>query len=84
MLVDLMSGAPVKRVPYETEDRRFMSRMTECGNRQHQTAAERDDRGHRNSDAGWMPGEDWSDTPFDPIYQKQLVVTRMLPRAASD
>jgi hypothetical protein len=30
MLVDMMSGAPIKRVPYEREYRRLMSRMTDA------------------------------------------------------
>jgi len=70
MLVDLMSGKPIGRVPYENEYRRFMSRMT---------ADEIDGIKQRLNEmidgteiqtAGWMPGHDWTDTPFQPIYEK--------------
>lgn len=70
MLVDMMTDKPVRGVPHKVDYRRFMARMT---------AAEISEIKRRLNDlieggeihtAGWMPGADWSDTPFQPIYEK--------------
>jgi hypothetical protein len=70
MLVEMMTGAEVKDVPYKAEYLRFMSLMTptEIDN----IKRELNDliEGTEIQTAGWMPGKDWSGTPFDPIYQK--------------
>ena len=70
MLVEMMTGAEVKDVPYKAEYLRFMSLMTptEIDN----IKRELNDliEGPEIQTAGWMPGKDWSGTPFDPIYQK--------------
>ena len=70
MLVDMMSGAVIARIPYEREYRVWMGRMT---------ASEIQEIEHRLNDmiqgteiqtAGWMPGADWRGTPFQAIYEK--------------
>jgi len=70
MLVDMMSGTPIARVPYEQEYRRFMSRLTA---EEISAAKARLDGlidGTEIQTAGWMPGKDWTGTPFQPIYEK--------------
>ena len=65
-----MSGAPITRVPYEQECRRFMSRLT--ADEISAAKARLDDLidGNEIQTAGWIPGKDWTDTPFQPIYEK--------------
>ncbi len=70
MLIDMMSGQLIQRVPYENEYKIFMSRMLP---EEIEVIKERLNvmiHGTEIQTAGWMPGKDWSDTPFDPIYQK--------------
>lgn len=70
MLVDLMSGEPIRRVPYEAEYRRLMSRMLPEEIAAIKARLNEMVEGTEIQTAGWMPGADWTDTPFDPIYQK--------------
>jgi hypothetical protein len=70
MLIDLMSGQQVARVPYENEYRRFMSRMLPAEIAAIKERLNEMIDGTEIQTAGWMPGKDWGDTPFDPIYQK--------------
>jgi hypothetical protein len=68
MLIDMMSGKEIKSVPYDREFRDFMSRLSaeeigaikECLNQMID--------GDEIHTAGWMPGHDWTGTPFEPIY----------------
>jgi hypothetical protein len=71
MLLDFEHGGkPVTAVYYQSEFRRWKRNMTAA-----EIAAVRDEI-HRMLDSGpihttsWMPGSDWSGTPFDPIYWK--------------
>ena len=70
MLIDLMSGKPITRMPYESEYRRLMARMTGEEIAAIKAALNAMINGTEIQTAGWMPGKDWSGTPFDPIYQK--------------
>ena len=70
MLYDLMSGNLIERMPYETEYRRFMSRMLPGEIDAIKDRLNEMIEGTEIQTAGWMPGADWSDTPFDPIYRK--------------
>jgi hypothetical protein len=70
MLVDMMSGAPLKRVPYEQEYRRLMARMTAGEIASIKQRLNEMIEGTEIQTAGWMPGKDWTDTPFEPIYEK--------------
>ena len=70
MLVDLMTKRPINEVPYEREYRYLMSRMLPA-----ETAAIKERLnemidGTEIQTAGWMPGKDWTGTPFQPIYKK--------------
>jgi hypothetical protein len=70
MLVDMMSGAPISRVPYEREYRRLMARMTAAEVASIKRRLNEMIEGTEIQTAGWMPGRDWGGTPFDPIYEK--------------
>jgi hypothetical protein len=70
MLVDLMSGKSITKVPYEHEYRSFMSRMTAGEIRAIKCALNDMIDGDEIHTAGWMPGSDWTGTPFQPIYEK--------------
>ena len=70
MLFDMMTGTEITRIPYERDYRLFMSRMTrEEIDRIESTLDELID-GTEIQTAGWMPGHDWTDTPYEPIYTK--------------
>lgn len=70
MLIDMMTGKRITKMPYAAEYKRYMSALTP------QEIAEI--KGHLNSmiegteiqTAGWMPGRDWTGTVFEPIYFK--------------
>ncbi len=70
MLVDMMSGKVVSSVPYEREYRDFMSRLTDSDIAAIKSCLNEMIDGDEIHTAGWMPGSDWTGTPFDPIYQK--------------
>ena len=70
MLVDLMTGKPITTIPYAQEFRTFMSRMTANEIQGIKDALNEMIDGDRIHTAGWMPGSDWADTPFQPIYEK--------------
>lgn len=70
MLVDMMSGKPLSSVPFGEQYREYLSRMTPdevaaIKSRLHEMI-----EGTEIQTAGWMPGRDWSDTVFEPIYFK--------------
>src|SRR4051794_10409385 len=70
MLVDMMNGAPIKRVPYEQEYRRLMARMTAMEIASIKRRLNEMIEGTEIQTAGWMPGKNWTGTPFEPIYEK--------------
>lgn len=70
MLVDMMSGAPINQVPYQADYRNFVGRMTPAEVTAIKECLNDMIEGTEIQTAGWMPGKDWSETAFDPIYQK--------------
>jgi hypothetical protein len=70
MLFDMMTGKPITQVPYERDYRAFLSRMTAQEIEDVEIALNDMIEGTEIQTAGWMPGKDWRDTPFDPIYRK--------------
>lgn len=70
MLVDLMTGKAISSVPYVHEYRTFLSRMTPAEIRQIEDALNAQIDGDRIHTAGWMPGADWTGTPYQAIYDK--------------
>ena len=70
MLVDMMSGKELTQVPYASEYRDFISRLSDgdiAAIRQRLNEMIDGDEIHT---AGWMPGNDWTGTVFEPIYSK--------------
>jgi hypothetical protein len=70
MLFDMMTGNQIVQVPYQNDYRAFLSRMTAQEIAGIETALNQMIDGTEIQTSGWMPGKDWSDTPFDPVYQK--------------
>ena len=70
LLVDMMSGLTITRVPYAQEYAQFMSRMTAAELSAAKARLDELINGTEIQTAGWMPGKDWTGTPFQPIYEK--------------
>ncbi|UFN51580.1 hypothetical protein LPC08_25285 (plasmid) [Roseomonas sp. OT10] len=70
MLVDMMSGKRITKVPYEVEYRRMTSLMTPTEVTAVKAALNAEISGTRIQTAGWMPGSDWRGTPYQAIYEK--------------
>jgi hypothetical protein len=70
MLIDLESGKDIQQVPFQKEYEKFMGRMTA----EEVTAIKAELNsmidGTEIQTAGWMPGSDWGNTVFEPIYSK--------------
>lgn len=65
-----MSGKRIDRVPYENEFKLFMSRLSQDEIEQAKARLNQMIDGTEIQTAGWMPGGDWTDTPFEPLYTK--------------
>jgi hypothetical protein len=70
MLIDLMSGKEITRVPYEGEFRVFMSRMSATDIAAIKAELNALIEGTEIQTAGWMPGSNWGGTAYQPIYEK--------------
>ena len=70
MLVDMMTNRPINGVPYEKEYRHFLSRMLPAEIAAIKNRLNEMIDGTQIKTAGWMPGKDWTGTPFLPIYEK--------------
>ncbi|WP_438728578.1 hypothetical protein ACR9YC_00315 [Parasphingorhabdus sp. DH2-15] len=70
MLYDMMTGGKIESVPYIDRYRTFMAQLSseEIASIKQQLNNLID--GDEIHTAGWMPGNDWTDTPFYPIYSK--------------
>jgi hypothetical protein len=70
MLVDMMTGKQVTRMPYANEYEAFMSRLSHDEIDSIKAALNQKIEGTEIQTAGWMPGNNWEGTPFQPIYEK--------------
>ncbi len=70
MLIDMMSGKTITRVPYESEFRAFMTRMTADEIAAIKSELNAKIEGTEIQTAGWMPGSNWGGTVYQPIYEK--------------
>src|SRR4051794_28296994 len=70
MLIDVGSGRILSRVPFEPEFEGLRRRLT-TGEFEAMVARVNeliDAAGGEIATAGWLPGSDWTGTPFEPIY----------------
>lgn len=72
MLIDIDSGKTIQRMPYEKEFDALRARLPED---EFDAMVSRineliDAAGGKVATAGWLPGHDWTDSPFQPIYAK--------------
>ena len=70
MLVDLMTGKRITRMPYAADYQRYLALMTAAEVAAIRTTLNGMIDGGEIHTAGWMPGRDWFDTPFHAIYEK--------------
>lgn len=70
MLVDMMTGDPITKIPYAADFRHYMSRMTAAEIEAINDALNGMIEGTEIKTAGWMPGKEWKGTPFFPIYER--------------
>lgn len=70
MLVDLTNGRTITSVPYQSEYRTYLARMTAGEIDAIKAALNQMIDGDEIHTAGWMPGNDWGGTPFQAIYEK--------------
>jgi hypothetical protein len=70
MLVDMMTDKEITKVPYEADYKRFMSLMTRAEIDHIEAELNSLIDGTTIQTAGWMPGHDWTGTPYEPIYVK--------------
>ena len=72
MLIDIDSGRSITHVPYEEDFDTLRNRLSEA---EFESVVARineliDDSGAEIATAGWLPGSDWTGTPFEAIYTK--------------
>jgi len=72
VLVDIESGRAIDRIPFRREFDAIRLRLSEA---EFDRMVDRvneliDESGAEIATAGWLPGGDWTGTPFQPIYAK--------------
>jgi len=70
MLWDIFKNHQINNIPHKKEYDTWMSRMSEEEIRDIRTEILRRIEGDEIATAGWIPGSDWSGTPFHSIYEK--------------
>jgi hypothetical protein len=70
MLVAFEDGRTIDSIPYRKDFELYCSRLTATDIAGIKQALHGMIDGTSIQTAGWMPGDDWTDTPFDPIYAK--------------
>jgi len=70
MLIDIETGRVIEQVPFRQEFDVLRSRLSEAD---FEAMVARindliDASGAEIATAGWLPGSDWTGTPFEPIY----------------
>jgi len=70
MLIDIDTGREITDVPYKATYKLFQDRLSIDEKQLIFDHLNRMIEGDEIHTAGWMPGADWSGTPFDPIYSK--------------
>lgn len=72
MLIDIDTGKVIDRIPYRHEFEALDSRLSGAEFEAMVTRINDliDEAGSEIATAGWLPGSDWTGTPFEPIYTK--------------
>ena len=70
MLIEMMTGHAVTTVPYAKEYSAFLAKMTSSEITAIIIELNSKIDGTEIQTAGWMPGNDWTGTVFQPIYEK--------------
>jgi hypothetical protein len=70
VLVDMMSGKPITKMPYAAHYRRYMAAMSPEEIAAIKARLNGMIDGTDIKTAGWMPGSDWTGTVFEPVYFK--------------
>ena len=70
MLIDVSTGKPFRKVPFREHFDTLRRRLSA---QEFQAIVDRineliDEGGAEIATAGWLPGNDWKGTPFEPIY----------------
>jgi hypothetical protein len=72
VLIDVDSGKPITRIPYQASFGALRDRLSD---EEFSAMVDRineliDEAGGEIATAGWLPGSDWAGTVFAPIYTK--------------
>jgi hypothetical protein len=72
MLIDIFTNKEIRRIPYREQFELARKRLTAA---EFDAIIARineliDKAGGEIATAGWLPGHDWTGTPFEPIYTK--------------
>lgn len=72
MLIDIDTGKTIDRIPFRREFDALRGRLSEA---EFDAMIARineliDQGGSEIATAGWLPGSDWTGTPFEPIYTR--------------
>jgi hypothetical protein len=72
MLIDILSGTRIDRIPYNADFEVLRRRLSddEFGAIVERINELIDEAGGEIATAGWLPGNDWTGTPFEPIFSK--------------
>jgi hypothetical protein len=72
MLIDVETDRPIDRIPYRAEFDALRRRLSDVEFDQMVDRINEliDEAGGEIATAGWLPGSDWTGTPFEPIYTR--------------
>jgi len=72
MLIDIDSGKEIRAVPFARDFETLRKRLSDAEFEAMVTRINEliDEAGAEIATAGWLPGSDWTGTPFEPIYTK--------------
>lgn len=68
MLWSFDSGAKVERLPHEREFLAWRKKLSDADYERVVEAISEAIGDDEVSTAGWIPGHDWTDTPYEPLY----------------
>lgn len=68
-MIEMMTGKSVTKVPFAKEYAAFLSRMTPTEIAAIKAELNSKIDGTEIQTAGWMPGNDWTGTVYQPIYE---------------